>query len=383
MPLLSASSPGTAGSAVALSALLAFAVLGVACGKKGPPLPPLVRVPAAPADLTAARRADTVDLQFTIPNANTDNTRPANVSRVDVYGYTGPATVSDQEVVKQGTRVASIAVQAPRDPDVTFDPADPEQSEADVDPPEGAGLEQGAVARLQEALPVATDTAGAAPPVRTYVGVGITTRGRQGPLSRRAAVPLGPPPGAPADVKVSYTEKAVAVGWDPAAAASPTPVAYNVYEMAEPAPVRLTEKPVAELTFVDPRMTWGARRCYQVRAIETVGTLVVESEPSPPACVTLEDTFPPAAPQGLQAVATEGAINLIWDANAEADLDGYILLRGPAPGDELIPITPAVIHETAFADRVPPGQRYIYAVQAVDRSGNLSPFSTRTEETAR
>ena len=65
----------------------------VACGKKGPPLPPLVKLPVAPAELTAARRADTVDLQFTVPSANTDSSRPANVARVDVYGFTGPATV--------------------------------------------------------------------------------------------------------------------------------------------------------------------------------------------------------------------------------------------------------------------------------------------------
>ena len=52
-------------------------------------------------------------------------------------------------------------------------------------------------------------------------------------------------------------------------------------------------------------------------------------------------------------------------------------------GDELIPVTTALIHETAFQDPVPSGQRYVYAVQAVDRSGNLSPISARKEETAR
>ena len=108
-----------------------------ACGKKGPPLPPLVKLPVAPADLTAVRRADTVELQFTVPSANTDNTRPANVARVDVYAFTGPATVSEADVLKLGTKVASVAVKAPRDPDVTFDPDDPEQFEGDVEPPEG------------------------------------------------------------------------------------------------------------------------------------------------------------------------------------------------------------------------------------------------------
>jgi hypothetical protein len=114
-----------------------------------------------------------------------------------------------------------------------------------------------------------------------------------------------------------------------------------------------------------------------------VDALPVESEATPPACVTLVDTFPPAPPKGLQAVATEGVVNLIWDANTEADLDGYILLRGVSPGDELAPITLSPIRETAFRDPVPSGIRYVYAVKAVDKAGNSSQPSARIEETAR
>ena len=62
-----------------------FVALG-ACGHKGPPLPPFSRVPSAPADVKVARRADSVELQFTVPSTNTDGTRPANIERVDVYG---------------------------------------------------------------------------------------------------------------------------------------------------------------------------------------------------------------------------------------------------------------------------------------------------------
>jgi hypothetical protein len=130
-------------------------------------------------------------------------------------------------------------------------------------------------------------------------------------------------------------------------------------------------------------MTWGTRRCYGVRAVVTIGALAVESDETAPVCVVLTDTFPPAAPKGLQAVASDGVINLIWDANTEADLDGYVLLRGIAPSVELTPVTPMPIHETAFQDHVPAGVRYVYAVTAVDKAGNVSAPSERTEETAR
>src|SRR5712671_3099263 len=70
--------------------VLTAAVLAAGCGKKGPPLPPLLKIPAPPADITAQRRGSKVDLQFTVPGANTDGTRPANVERVEVYALTGP-----------------------------------------------------------------------------------------------------------------------------------------------------------------------------------------------------------------------------------------------------------------------------------------------------
>jgi hypothetical protein len=160
-------------------------------------------------------------------------------------------------------------------------------------------------------------------------------------------------------------------------------MAYNVYEVAGSSETQLTRAPTSEPQYSDARMTWGATRCYAVRSVDTVDRLTVESEASPPACVTLADTFPPAAPKGLQAVATEGIINLIWDANSETDLDGYILLRGVASGGELAPITAAPIRETAFPDRVPSGMRYIYALKAVDKAGNASELSERIEEAAR
>jgi hypothetical protein len=83
----------------------------------------------------------------------------------------------------------------------------------------------------------------------------------------------------------------------------------------------------------------------------------------------------------------EGSImNLIWDANAEPDLAGYLVLRGEAPGDSLQPVTPQPIHDTKFTDTtVKAGVRYVYAIVAVDKATppNRSVPSARVEETAR
>jgi len=83
--------------------LVVAASCTIACGKKGPPLPPLLKVPTPPPDFTAERRGDEIKLQFTIPSVNTDGSRPANIDRIDVYGFTGPFTANDEQVMKFGT----------------------------------------------------------------------------------------------------------------------------------------------------------------------------------------------------------------------------------------------------------------------------------------
>jgi predicted small lipoprotein YifL len=406
----------------AISAVFSF----VGCGKKGPPLPPLVKLPVAPADLAATRRGNTVDLSFTVPAANTDGTHPANVESTEVYAITAPPTVpplSDASLLKYGTKVGSVEVKAPRDPNLTADVDDPSD---EVDPPEGDGLDQGAPATLQEPLtaealrsvavpqdkhgpqpPAATQTDGpllgppSSVPVRTYVAFGTSTRGRKGPLSKRVTVPLVPPPPPPSGATVAYDESAVTLTWSPVGTASaggsdellpsrpigaaPRPaIVYNVYDTSGAgAPVKLTAAPIDTTTYSDPRMTWGEKRCYTVVAAEKIEGTTIESDPSPAACKTLVDTFPPAVPKGLNAISGEGAINLIWDPNGEKDLAGYLVYRGVEPAETLQPITPAPIVEPSFRDAVQSGVAYVYAVKAVDRAGNQSGLSPRVVETAR
>jgi predicted small lipoprotein YifL len=403
------------------SALFALMVVMICsgCGKKGPPLPPLLHLPAAPADVAATRRGDQVVVELTVPSANTDNTRPANVEQVDVYGITASGEVTDDQLVKRGTKLGQIAVKAPRDPN---DTAEPDESDADVEPPVGNGLDQGARATVEEQLaaaalvPVdvgASDTKRKqvevwadgpllGPPTRvltrTYAGVGVNTHGKRGPVSRRVSVPLVAPPPAPAPPTIAYDEHALTLTWSaapvesgvgllpsyPLGASAPV-LTYQVYEVRKaPAPeVPLTKAPIAETTFTDQGVTFGAERCFAVRTVATIGPLSVESGEAPPKCVTLKDTFPPAAPKGLSGVASEGTISLIWDANSEKDLAGYLVLRGEAPDGAMTAITPAPIEATNFNDRVPAGVRYVYAIVAVDTAGNRSAPSNRFEEAAR
>ena len=155
-----------------------------------------------------------------------------------MYAFTGP-DITDEQLFKLEPKVASVAVKAPRDPNQTVEE---DESAEDVEPPEGAGLDQGAKASVEESVdggvadPPAADCgqkprrAPAAdqtpqpllgpPPVvlsRTYVAVGVSTSGRKGPMSRRVLVPLMAPPPPPSPPVIKYDEKAITVTWTPPA----------------------------------------------------------------------------------------------------------------------------------------------------------------------
>ena len=416
--------PSAGRSPERVALLVVAALICVSCGKSGPPLPPLVKLPAAPVDLVAARQGNSVDVSFTVPATNTDGTRPANMASADVYAITAPVTVpplSDANVLKYGTKVGTIEVKAPRDPNMTADVDDPSD---EVDAPEGPGLDQGAVGRVKEPLtsdmrkpvvvprdknapkPPAGETVDApligpplTTPVRTYVAFGLSTRGRKGPLSKRVVVPLVPPPPAPPAPVVSYDETAVSLTWSPVAppgapegdqlpsrpiGTTPPTITYNVYDASNPgAVVKLTPKPLDTTKYSDARITWGEKRCYAIVSAETIDGATIESEAPSPKCTMLIDTFPPAAPKDLKSISGEGTINLIWEPNGEKDLAGYIVLRGVEPAQTLEPVTAAPIVEPSFRDNVQPGIAYVYAVRAVDRAGNASELSARVVDTAR
>jgi hypothetical protein len=404
-------------------------IAAAACGKAGPPLPPLVRVPSAPAELVAERRGARVDLRFTVPNTNSDGSRPANENHVDVYAITSADPVTDDEIIRRGTRVGRFDVKAPRDPDKAVEA---DESAADVEPPTGRGLDQGALAHLTESLteavfapaePPRSDQnkqkrassnggerpllgPAAAPLSRMYVAVGFSTRGRKGLPSKRATVPLVSPPPPPEAPSITYSETAVTVTWKPVTLRGmvqqpdsgdvlpSTPigvlrpdVVYHVYDVSNPdadaAANKLTATPAQQPTYTDSRITWGQRRCYTVRAVATINSQAIEGDASPPHCETLVDTFAPAAPKNLQAVPNERSISLIWDPNPEKDLAGYLVFRGAEGAGAAQQITPRPIEEARFNDPVPAGVRYRYVVKAIDKAGNLSADSAPASATAR
>jgi predicted small lipoprotein YifL len=276
-------------------------------------------------------------------------------------------------------------------------------------------------------------------PRRFYFVIGITPRGRKSLPSVPVPVPLESASSAPGAPEFAVTETGMTVTWAPSpdarsgafllppplvappvVAANATPATvpppkppppvlvakslgfqseattYHLFEVLPPAepdnpfavelPVGITPAPLLVTSHVIPGVTFGEERCFFVRPVDRVAGAVVMGPASPQTCVTPADTFPPAAPKSLAAIAGEGVISLIWEPNIEPDLAGYLVLRGEAPGDTLRAITPEPVTATAYRDTTArTGTRYVYVVVAVDRATpqNVSAQSARVEETAR
>jgi hypothetical protein len=280
--------------------------------------------------------------------------------------------------------------------------------------PSITGTDEGAAAMVVTG-PLMAPTA-AAPLKRFYLLVARGPRGRVSTPTAPVSVPLQPASAPPTELRLEYNEASMTLSWTPspdarvaAAAADPSflpakpllpvppPTTYQVFDAAAEAeerddyaqsmPAGLAPKPVADAQLTAPGpVSYGVKRCFVVRAVDTIAGTVMMGQASEPGCVTPVDTFPPAAPQRLAAISGVDVINLIWEANAEPDLAGYLVLRGTAPGGTLQALTPTPIRETTYRDQsVRPGERYVYAVVAVDSATpqNVSGQSNRVEESSR
>lgn len=393
---------GAGPAVVLLSVVIATAnAASAACGKKGPPLAPLRLVPAAVSEMDARRAGASVELRFGLPAQNANGPGPVDLERVEVYAVTLPAGAAEpanRDLLTRTRVVGTIAVKSPPVEGEATTPA----AAADTRPAAGERVrfveeltEEKLRAASAPAPPAAPSggearpadaAAGTSPvPVRVYAVRGISRDGRPG-LPARVKVPLVEPPLPPASVMADFSERAITLGWIPPVAMPEGPsIAFNVYP-ADLGGGPINGAPITDPTFEQPIASFGQEQCFVVRSVSVVLGVSIESASSEKTCTTPQDKFPPAPPTGLQAVPTAEGISLSWDASPAADLSGYVLLRGEAPGATLQPLTREPIRETTYRDTtVTPGVSYVYAVVALDKATppNASAQSAPQAATAR
>lgn len=344
-----------------LALLLLLPPALAACGRRGPPVAPERRLPAAVQDLSAAVVGEGVRLSWTLPRIRVDRSPLSDLRRAEVHRR-----------LETGERA-----EPPRPAILTF-------GGLFGGPSTLPGFERVANIVLAEPAPAVvvggqvtyTDAQGLAFGRRyTYVVVAVDAQGRPSPPSNRVPVLLAAPPRPPTGLTARPGDREVRLTWTPPGSLETgTPIEgrllYQVFRATSPEarPSRpLNPEPISTPSYVDLAVQNDATYHYAIRAL--LGPTGPASRLSDVVSAIPEDTTPPAQPRGLVAVAAGTTIRLAWEAGSDPDLAGYRVYRSTTPGRGYQPLTPAPQPATTYADAdVRPGQTYYYVVTAVDRA---------------
>ena len=340
-----------AGARGALLLLLAASAL-VACGKKGPPIAPELRVPAGPTLLHGAVEEQSV-----------------------VVGWTGPGTRVD------GSRLRAIALYKLY-----------RREETNGGEPKAAMLSFGRVVGYDEIATIRTES----PAPATVQGTAVTwvdrralsigrryvyvvtaedALGRSSGPSERLVIPYLAVPRAPRALSASPGDRRISLTWQPPAElvdGSPAPgdLRYVVLRGAgaEGALAAITPTPVAGTAFTDEGVDNDTDYRYAVRAVRVDPAVSATGEISAAVVIAAANTTPPVAPANLLAVPSPGAVRLAWNPSASPDVTLYAIYRAGETG-EFMRIATTMAISTVYLDRdVRPGATYRYAVTALDRA---------------
>ena len=307
------------------------------CGYVGDPLPPLANVPGQIQDLAAIQRGARLIVHFTPPLRTTENMAIKTPLRLDLrIGTASPP-------FEAGTWAAHAR-------QIAAPPVVNGMAEYDIPTTEWTGKNVTIAARV------------------------IGANGKESGWSNFVNLAVVPAPPRPANFRPEVRADGVRLTWEGG------PGEYHVFRRVADEKNFAEVAKVSEPEWLDRDMKFGTEYTYLVQRIVPAGDRVAQSELSEPAVVTPKDTFPPAAPQGLRAIAAAQSIELTWERSPEPDLAGYRIYR--AIGDAAFEKLADISQLPAYSDRaVESGKTYRYQISALDQSANESPRSAPVSAT--
>jgi hypothetical protein len=323
-----------------------------ACGKKGPPVAPELRLPAPPVGIQTAIEADSILVSWTDPERRLDGSRLKDLTAVRLYrhedssdGPLKPAMLSGKRVVGYDL-IATIRIDAPAPATVVGN-------------------------RVQW-----VDRQGLVPDHRyIYVLTALDAEGRSSPPSERRPIIFLAAPAPPRDVEATAGNRQVTLRWRAPAtlidgSALGGDVRYLVLRgVGSAGPLEVvTPEPLAATTYTESNLENETEYRYAVRAVRVDARGTATGAPSPVTVARPIETARPTPPRNLVAVPSSGAFRLAWTANPEVNVALYAIYRATGSGAPVrIGTTPS--GATTFMDRdVQPGTTYRYAVTAIDNA---------------
>jgi len=344
------------------------------CGKRRPPLPPVERVQQRTEFLSGAQQGNEVILSWPAPQRNAPDSSVQSIRRIDVYRLAekpgAPLALTEDEFSARATLVGSVTSEQIQTAGDTL-------TYRDV-------LElAGQPTRLRYAIRY-VNASGQRASFSNFLSIEPAARIAQAPT-------LSTPP--------KIAEDSITLSWAPPTANidASTPVnllGYNVYRtdesQTEPGNQPLNSALLTATEYADKSFQFGKDYRYVVRAVSLgTGGAQVESLNSNSVPASPRDIFPPAAPERPSVAAPEpGAARLaiFFAANKESDIAGYNIYRSTDPNlpkQDWTKLNQALLTRTTYQDdRVESGKTYYYYIVAVDKAGNVSPFSEVGSEKA-
>lgn len=348
-------------------AFIFFALLiGLSCGKRKPPLPPVERVIQRP-EISGTQRGNIIKLSWNLPAQNTTAGNTLNISRADVYrlaeSLTVPLTLSEEEFASRSTLIATL-------------PLSTEDFERGQLMFNDTLRFTGQPARLRYAVRF-VNASGQKAAFSNFLLIEPTVKVANSPTQLTA--------------QVSGNEILLAWNAPKENVDGSTPVniiGYNVYRGsgADNLASVLNNAPLTENKFNDRSFDFGADYRYFVRTVSLGGGEPVESLESNIIELKPKDVFAPRSPSAITIAAAPGSLSIFFAVNTETDLAGYQVYRSNnsnQPHSEWILLTKELLTTNTFRDtNVESGKTYFYYLTAVDKNGNVSDVSETISETA-
>jgi hypothetical protein len=362
-----------------LTCMLACAVL-VACGTPGAPMPPELELARPVTDLRAARKGDRVFLAWTVPAQTTDH---------QTVRHPGPTRICRSfnfEIGDCKTPAAEISA--------TQFPVPPFESKRGAPAPR-------IQATFTDSLPQDLQTQNPTAQITYAVSI-LNQSGRSAGLSNLVQVPSAPTLLPPENFNATVQSDGVLLSWEcPRPAGEEVPhISHRLRlyrreqakQSAAPSAAKIGDVDFADCSrpqFLDQTFEWEKSYDYFASVVTVVslpGKPEVEVEGIDSAVVPVfaRDTFPPAAPTGLQAVFSGVGqapfVDLVWSPDTEADLAGYNIFRREE-GSQPVKLNADPVKAPAYHDtNVQSGKKYFYSVAAIDERNNQSAPSEEASE---
>jgi hypothetical protein len=355
------------------------------CASIGPPEAPSLELPKAPTDLRASRKGNDVTLTWTVPTRTTER------QSVRYRGKTLVCRSLLGKIKECTTAVGEVAA-----------PANFEDTKVT-----GKKWTASFIDKLNS-----VEEENHSQDFATYAVEVMNSAGRGAGISNQVQVSLLPTLPPFTGFAATTRDQGVAISWkcEPEQRkTAQTKYLFRIYrrldgsgnaaKIADVEATACAERSVSDQvfpdqtfvdqSFLDQTIEWEKTYFYRGTVVSVIAepghpAVEVEGDDMPEVKVFAHDVFPPAVPEGLQAVFSgpgqKAFIDLIWSPVGDADLAGYNIYRREE-GGAVAKVNTELVKTPAYRDEdVRAGKNYLYSVAAVDERGNESGRSAEAKE---